>query len=105
MRVKRDSHFAYAFVDSGVLGKGGYFAGCELKHSDLALFDSYLGLDNVDLLLSLDSLTFDLLDELERYFRYIIRGLSIVVGSPETVEQSLGLTFCKASFGIDIFQR
>lgn len=35
-----------------------------MQHADFALLHAYLGLDDVDLLLSLDCLTLDLLDEL-----------------------------------------
>jgi hypothetical protein len=59
-----DSHFAYPFVDGGIFWQGGDFTGCELQHPDFALFYGYLGLDDVDLLLSLYCLTLDLLDEL-----------------------------------------
>ena len=59
-----DSHLSYAFVDVGICWQGRNFARGQLQHADFALLDGYLRLDNVDLLLGLDGLTFDLLDQL-----------------------------------------
>ena len=81
-----------------------------MQHADFTLLDGYLLLDDVDLLLSLYCLALDLLDEL--VLSTLVNtsasgrrlGVEGVMRDSRCQSAGLGaLTFCKASFGIDIF--
>ncbi len=61
---KRNLHLAHALIDVGVLRKSLELVRDQLKEADVALLDSHLGTDDVDLLLSHHGLGLDLLDEL-----------------------------------------
>jgi hypothetical protein len=96
-------HLAHALVDICVGRERRDLVGGELEHADFALLGCYLGLDHIDLLLGGYSLGLYFLDELGFCLSVGVwsiaaalccKGVAVGVGR--------GLTFCRASFGIDI---
>lgn len=85
-------HLPYSLKHPGVTRKLLHLGGGQLEHSDIPLLGHDSGLDHVDLPLGVDCLGFDLLDELGS------------IGKTCEPLNAQHLTFCKASFGIDIVE-
>jgi hypothetical protein len=103
------SHLAYAFVDVGAGRQLWYLLWGQFKHPDFSLLAGYLRPDDVDLLLSLYCLALNLLHKLFKGSQHLeiqwtYLGVGLRRAQRHRVEEiSSLLTFCKASFEIDIF--
>ena len=89
----KHSHLANAFVYLCVAGKLLNFGGSKLEHANIPLFRCDGGFDDIDLPLGGDGLGFNLLNQL----------FNVSWDSP--VHRMKDLTFCNASFGMDILVR